>query len=77
MRATDSETVQLKAIRRENRENPNKSHKQLKSGGSIFDANPGSDLDVIQQAASPEQNNGELYCGTNSYQIFSYLTRVF
>ena len=48
MRATDSETVQPIAIRRENRKNLNKSLKKLKSGGSIFDANPGSDLVAIQ-----------------------------
>ena len=55
MRATDSEIVQPKAIRRENRENQNKSPKKLKSGGSIFDANPGSDLDAIQHAEGKKQ----------------------
>ena len=48
-KATGSGTVRLKATRRENRENQDKSSKKLKSGGSIFDANPGSDLDAIQQ----------------------------
>jgi len=47
-KATGSGTVQLKAVRRENRENQNRSSKKLKSGGSIFNANPGSDLDAIQ-----------------------------